>query len=228
MCSWRVQHVVDLCQRGDLPSIRVEAHPRMRRSDVKALLEAQSMTEEQRKQLWMHQAMLTHLLTRPEESWGWHGRTSDAAAPCIGRTAERPSTSASGTASSTGGLRDGRNDPWHQPPGARAAPGLPVRRRRPERDRTDPDAAHLPREAHVGGMNRQESARLLNRRHQRGPRGLGHGLAGSPRHLRRGRAFRPRPRRGGRHRPRQENTGNGPSERVAQELPWIHGNGWPS
>lgn len=64
------QHVVDLCERGDLPSIRVGTHRRIRRSDVDALLEAQSMTEEQRKQLWMHQAMLTHLLTRPEEVMG--------------------------------------------------------------------------------------------------------------------------------------------------------------
>ncbi|MCE0485873.1 hypothetical protein [Ornithinimicrobium sediminis] len=28
------------------------------------------MTDAQRKQLWMHQAMLTHLLTRPEEVMG--------------------------------------------------------------------------------------------------------------------------------------------------------------
>ena len=64
------QHVVDLCTRGDLPSIKVGAHRRIRRSDVDALLEGQAMTDEQRKQLWMHQAMLTHLLTRPEEVMG--------------------------------------------------------------------------------------------------------------------------------------------------------------
>lgn len=64
------QHVVDLCERGELSSIRVGAHRRIRRSDVDALLEAQSMTEEQRQQLWMHRALLTHLLTRPEEVMG--------------------------------------------------------------------------------------------------------------------------------------------------------------
>lgn len=64
------QHVVDLCERGELPSMRLGSHRRIRRSDVEALLEAQSMTDEQRKQLWMHQAMLTHLLTRPEEVMG--------------------------------------------------------------------------------------------------------------------------------------------------------------
>lgn len=61
---------VDLCERGDLPSIKVGAHRRIRRSDIDALLEGQTMTDEQRKQLWMHQAMLTHLLTRPEEVMG--------------------------------------------------------------------------------------------------------------------------------------------------------------
>lgn len=64
------QHVVDLCERGDLPSIKVGAHRRIRRSDIDALLEGRTMTNEQRKQLWMHQAMLTHLLTRPEEVMG--------------------------------------------------------------------------------------------------------------------------------------------------------------
>ena len=32
-----------------------------------ANVEQQPMTHEERKQLWMHQAMLTHLLTRPDE-----------------------------------------------------------------------------------------------------------------------------------------------------------------
>lgn len=61
------QHVVDLCDRGALPSTRVGSHRRIRRSDLEALLAPQTLTHDQRKQLWMHRAMLTHLLTRPEE-----------------------------------------------------------------------------------------------------------------------------------------------------------------
>lgn len=61
------QHVVNLCERGDLPSIWLGKHRRVRRSDVEEITSRRSLTFEQRRQLWMHQAMLTHLLTRPEE-----------------------------------------------------------------------------------------------------------------------------------------------------------------
>lgn len=61
------QHVVDLCDRGELPNIRLGTHRRIRRSDLDALLDGRAMTPEQRKQLWLHQALLTHLLTRPDE-----------------------------------------------------------------------------------------------------------------------------------------------------------------
>lgn len=61
------QHVVDLCERGDLPSIKVGKHRRIRRSDLEEFTSPLSLTLEQHRQLWMHQAMLTHLLTRPED-----------------------------------------------------------------------------------------------------------------------------------------------------------------
>ncbi len=60
------QHVVDLCDRGDLPSVRIGAHRRVRQSDLDQLLTPLSLTVEQQKQLWLHQAMLGHLLTDPE------------------------------------------------------------------------------------------------------------------------------------------------------------------
>lgn len=61
------QHVVDLCDRGDLPSIRIGAHRRVRQSDLEELLAARTLTREEHKLLWLHQAMLGHLLTRPDE-----------------------------------------------------------------------------------------------------------------------------------------------------------------
>ncbi|USQ81510.1 helix-turn-helix domain-containing protein [Ornithinimicrobium faecis] len=60
------QHVVDLCNRGDLPSVKIGTHRRVRRADVEEILQAHTLTYEQRKQLWLHQALLTHLLTKPD------------------------------------------------------------------------------------------------------------------------------------------------------------------
>ena len=140
---------------------RLDGGMRPGQGPVDALLEGPSMTEEQRQQLWLHQAMLTHLLTGPEDvmrlarenirRWrsmhpgGWpNGRVP----PSVGQH-PHPGTGA-----------DCQHDPQHQPPGARTAPELPVRRRS-ERDRTDPGAPDLPCKARAGGLNRQQLARLL-------------------------------------------------------------------
>lgn len=61
------QRVVDLCERGDLHSTWLGKHRRIRRSDLDEFTSRRSLTREQHRQLWMHQAMLTHLLTHPEE-----------------------------------------------------------------------------------------------------------------------------------------------------------------
>lgn len=52
---------------GDLPSTWLGKHRRIPQSDLEELTAPRSLTLEQRRQLWMHQAMLTHLLTQPEE-----------------------------------------------------------------------------------------------------------------------------------------------------------------
>jgi excisionase family DNA binding protein len=59
------QHVVDLCERGMLPYIKAGSHRRIRRGDVEALL-TQSLTRDQFKALWLHQAVAGRLVADPE------------------------------------------------------------------------------------------------------------------------------------------------------------------
>ncbi|WP_462418832.1 helix-turn-helix domain-containing protein [Kytococcus sp. Marseille-QA3725] len=61
------QHVVNLCNRGDLPSIRLGTHRLVRRRDLEEIVGADALTPDQRRQLWLHLAVLTPLLTRPDE-----------------------------------------------------------------------------------------------------------------------------------------------------------------
>ena len=51
------QHVVDLCDRGELSFSRAGTHRRIRRSDAQRMLEPQ-LTREQEKSLWLHRALL--------------------------------------------------------------------------------------------------------------------------------------------------------------------------
>lgn len=59
------QHVVDLCDRGDLVSVRIGAHRRVPESEVDRLVGRQ-LTEEQERSLWLHRALLMVLLAEPE------------------------------------------------------------------------------------------------------------------------------------------------------------------
>ena len=59
------QHVVDLCERGALPCIRVGTHRRVRRRDVEAMLHP-SLTRDQFKALWLHRAVAGRLVVDPD------------------------------------------------------------------------------------------------------------------------------------------------------------------
>ncbi|PWH05345.1 DNA-binding protein [Brachybacterium endophyticum] len=59
------QHVVDLCDRGELSFSRTGSHRRVRRTEVERLLEPQ-LTREQEKSLWLHRALLGPLMREPE------------------------------------------------------------------------------------------------------------------------------------------------------------------
>ncbi|HSW43827.1 MAG TPA: helix-turn-helix domain-containing protein [Patescibacteria group bacterium] len=68
------QHVVDLCERGTLPSVFVGTHRRVRRADLDALAWAGAGTTErsrtrqpgQERSLWLHRAVAGRLARDPE------------------------------------------------------------------------------------------------------------------------------------------------------------------
>jgi excisionase family DNA binding protein len=59
------QHVVDLCERGLLPHVKVGSHRRVRRADIDALLRP-APTRDQLKALWLHRAVAGRLVTDPD------------------------------------------------------------------------------------------------------------------------------------------------------------------
>ena len=64
------QHVVDLCDRGDLIFVRVGSHRRVPRSELDRLLGAvheQKLTRDQERSLWLHRAVLAELVENPED-----------------------------------------------------------------------------------------------------------------------------------------------------------------
>ncbi|BCJ73317.1 transcriptional regulator [Catellatospora sp. IY07-71] len=59
------QHVVDLCERGVLPFVRVGTHRRLARADVLAMLRPE-LTRDQLKSLWLHRAVAGRLVADPD------------------------------------------------------------------------------------------------------------------------------------------------------------------
>ncbi|GAA3748353.1 helix-turn-helix domain-containing protein [Plantactinospora mayteni] len=59
------QHVVDMCEQGLLPYVRIGSHRRLRRSDVEAVLRPE-LTRDQLKALWLHRAVAGRLVSDPD------------------------------------------------------------------------------------------------------------------------------------------------------------------
>jgi excisionase family DNA binding protein len=59
------QHVVDMCDRGELVCVRVGTHRRIPHSEVDRLI-GSGLRREDEQSLWLHYALLTPLLTEPE------------------------------------------------------------------------------------------------------------------------------------------------------------------
>lgn len=63
------QHVVNLCDSGDLPFTTTGKHRRVRRADVEALrTRTQRLTRDQLKSLWLNHAVAGALVTDPEHT----------------------------------------------------------------------------------------------------------------------------------------------------------------
>ena len=63
------QHVVDLCDRGELHATAVGAHRRLRRGDVEAYAlqrPSGAMTPDQLRSLWLHRAVAGHVANDPD------------------------------------------------------------------------------------------------------------------------------------------------------------------
>lgn len=60
------QHIVDLCNRGELTCVKTGTHRRIRRIEARRLLRPQ-LTREQEKSLWLHRALLGHLMADPQD-----------------------------------------------------------------------------------------------------------------------------------------------------------------
>ncbi len=60
------QHVVDLCNRGELPFTTVGKHRRVRRGDIDAIrTRTQRMTRDQKRSLWLAYALAGQIVTDP-------------------------------------------------------------------------------------------------------------------------------------------------------------------
>jgi len=64
------QHVVDLCDRGAIPSTSIGRHRRIRRQDVEAFAarndRRRGLTRDERKSLWLHRAVAGRLALDPD------------------------------------------------------------------------------------------------------------------------------------------------------------------
>lgn len=64
------QHVVNLCERGDLPFVTIGTHRRIRQSDVEALrTRSQRMSRDQRRSLWLAHATAGAIAADPEKAF---------------------------------------------------------------------------------------------------------------------------------------------------------------
>lgn len=60
------QHVVDMCERGEMAFTFVGKHRRIRSAEVARL--SGTLTRDQERSLWLHQALLGELLSQPIET----------------------------------------------------------------------------------------------------------------------------------------------------------------
>ncbi|MFA5775079.1 MAG: helix-turn-helix domain-containing protein [Ilumatobacteraceae bacterium] len=63
------QHVVDLCDRGELPFVTIGAHRRVRQSDIDAMrLRTERLTQDQERSQWISYAIAGEIVRNPSDS----------------------------------------------------------------------------------------------------------------------------------------------------------------
>lgn len=60
------QHVVNMCERGDISYTHVGSHRRIPSDEIDRILHGTPMTREREKSLWLHRAVLGELVRDPE------------------------------------------------------------------------------------------------------------------------------------------------------------------
>jgi excisionase family DNA binding protein len=61
------QHIVDMCDRGELVSVRVGSHRRIPRSEVARVLRS-ALTRDQERSLWLHRAVAGRVVIDPDRT----------------------------------------------------------------------------------------------------------------------------------------------------------------
>lgn len=62
------QHVVDLCDRGELECVRTPVHRRVRRDEVEALVRRKQVTREELRSLWFNRAVAARIARDPDRA----------------------------------------------------------------------------------------------------------------------------------------------------------------
>lgn len=60
------QHVVDLCESGRLPHVRIGTHRRIRRTDVDTFTAVRTLRREELRSLWLHRAVAGKVVEDPD------------------------------------------------------------------------------------------------------------------------------------------------------------------
>jgi excisionase family DNA binding protein len=62
------QHVVDLCESGRLPHVRIGTHRRIRRTDVERFTTIRTLRREELRSLWLHRAVAGKVVEDPDRA----------------------------------------------------------------------------------------------------------------------------------------------------------------
>lgn len=62
------QHVVDLCESGRLPHVRIGTHRRIRRADAEAFATVRPLRREELRSLWLHRAVAGKFVADPDRA----------------------------------------------------------------------------------------------------------------------------------------------------------------